>query len=163
GEVMRIDTVIACSFDDSYRAARLLIRVHGRPVGYADLAAEILPTLDHARLLATLDPETIERARSHLIDDLTLAGFPVPDQPADLIVLLDQVRQAELACPRAPVIDGPLVSVAVCTRDRVETIGATLQSLERQTYRNMEVLVVDNAPSSDTTERLVRAHFPHVR
>jgi glycosyltransferase involved in cell wall biosynthesis len=160
-ELTGTDIALAC--EDSYRAARLLIRVHGRPVGYADLAVEMLPTLDRARLLTTLDPETIERASSHLIGDLSLAGFSVADQPIDLNSLLAQTMQAQLACRRAPAIGGPLVSVAICTRDRAETIGATLQSLERQTYRNIEVLVVDNTPSSDATERLVRAAFPYAR
>src|SRR3954469_25688674 len=143
-EIELTDTDLALACEDSYRAARLLIRVHGRPVGYADLAVEMLPTLDRARLLATLDPETIERASSHLIGDLALAGFSVADQSADLNSLLVQTMQAPHACERAPAIDGPLVSVAICTRDCAETIGATLQSLERQTYRNIEVLVVDN-------------------
>src|SRR4051794_24309627 len=89
-EVELTDTDIALACEDSYRAARLLIRVHGRPVGYADLDVEMLPTLDRARLLAMLDPETIECASSHLIGDLALAGFSIADLPADLDSLLVQ-------------------------------------------------------------------------
>ena len=100
---------------------------------------------------------------AHLISDLALAGFSVADQSADLNSLLAQTMQAQLACRRAPASSGPLVSVAICTRDRAETIGATLQSLERQTYRNIEVLVIDNAPSSDATKQLVHADFPLAR
>jgi glycosyltransferase involved in cell wall biosynthesis len=162
-EIELADTQIAFAFDGSYRAARLLIRVHGRPVGYADIAAEMLPTLDRARLIAALDTETIERASSHLLDDLTFAGCSVVDPPADLIGLLDQASRTPLACQRAPITGGPLVSIAICTRDRADSIVATLQSLERQTYRNIEVLVVDNAPTTDATEQLVRADFQYVR
>lgn len=49
----------------------------------------------------------------------------------------------------------PLVTVAVCTRDRTDDLARCLDSLERLRYPNFEVLVVDNAPSSDATLRLV--------
>jgi len=54
------------------------------------------------------------------------------------------------------------VTVAVCTRDRPDPLERLLQSLMRQTREPRAVLVVDNAPSSDATERLVR-RFPGVR
>ena len=53
--------------------------------------------------------------------------------------------------------------MAICTRDRTATISATLDSLERQMYETFEILVVDNAPSTAATERLVRANYPGVR
>jgi len=162
-EIELTDTDIALVCEDSYRTARLLIRVHGQPVGYADLSIDMLSTLDHVGLVAVLDLETIERASSHLIYDLTMAGIVVADQPADLISLLDQAQQAHVACRRATAVIGPLVSVAICTRNRTETIGATLESLARQTYRNIEVLVIDNAPTNDATEQLVHADFPYAR
>src|SRR6476620_9030054 len=71
-EIELTDTDIALVCEDSYRTARLLIRVHGRPVGYADLSIDMLSTLDRAGLIAVLDLETIERASSHLIYDLTM-------------------------------------------------------------------------------------------
>jgi glycosyltransferase involved in cell wall biosynthesis len=49
----------------------------------------------------------------------------------------------------------PLVTVAVCTRDRTDDLARCLDSLERLRYPTFEVLVVDNAPSSDATLRLV--------
>jgi glycosyltransferase involved in cell wall biosynthesis len=162
-EIELTDTHIALACEDSYRMARLLIRVHGQPVGYADLAVDMLPTLDHARLIGALDLETIERASSHLIYDLTMASIVVAGQPTDLISLLDQAQHAQVACRRAPAVSGPLVSVAICTRDRADMIRATLESLERQTYGNIEVLVVDNAPTNDATEQLVHADFPYAR
>src|SRR6476646_2424881 len=87
-EIELTDTHVALACEDLYRAARLLIRVHGQPVGYADLAVDMLHTLDRAQLVSALDLETIERASSHLIYDLTMAGIVVADQPADLISLL---------------------------------------------------------------------------
>ena len=54
-------------------------------------------------------------------------------------------------------------TVAICTRDRAHLLSATLDSLLRQTYRNKEILVVDNAPGDDSAERLVRGRYPSVR
>jgi glycosyltransferase involved in cell wall biosynthesis len=157
------ETHITLACEDSYRAARLLIRVHGQPVGYVDLPIDMLATLDRAQLIGALDLETVERACNHLIYDLTMAGIVVVDQPADLNSLLDQAQHAQIACRRTTAVSGPLVSVAICTRNRSDMIGATLESLERQTYHNIEVLVIDNAPIDDTTKQLVVANFPSVR
>ncbi|WP_022835354.1 glycosyltransferase family 2 protein [Salisaeta longa] len=57
----------------------------------------------------------------------------------------------------------PLVTVAVCTRDRPDALAACLAALQRLRYPAVDLLVVDNAPSSDATERLVRTRFPSVR
>jgi GT2 family glycosyltransferase len=56
--------------------------------------------------------------------------------------------------PAAPA-GGLTVTVAVCTRDRPEELARCLDSLERAAYEDFEVIVVDNAPSSEATRRLV--------
>ncbi len=53
------------------------------------------------------------------------------------------------------------VTVAVCTRDRPDKLERLLRSLLQQRREPRAVLVVDNAPSSDATERVVR-QFPGV-
>ena len=53
--------------------------------------------------------------------------------------------------------DGPLISVIIPARDEEASIGRLLESLERQTYRNIEILVL-NDQSSDRTEEIVREH-----
>ena len=62
--------------------------------------------------------------------------------------------------PRTPSVGdavgpAPTVTVVICTRDRTQDLIRALESLERQTYRNFRVLVVDNAPSDQTTARAV--------
>ena len=57
----------------------------------------------------------------------------------------------------------PLVTVAVCTRDRTDDLARCLDSLSCLDYPALEVLVVDNAPSSNATERLVRTRYPNWR
>lgn len=63
----------------------------------------------------------------------------------------------------ASVLAQPLVSVAVCTRDRTEDLRSCLRSLTGQSYTNIEILVVDNAPTSNATEKLLAQEFPSVR
>ena len=144
-----------------YRAARLLVRVHGRPVGYADVVADLAAPIDRDRILAALDPDVTERALSHLAADLAACGLPAPPKRAGLTAAVE--RAAGLPCAFAQPIDGPLATVAICTRDRAHLLKATIDSLLRQTYRNMEVLLVDNAPSDDAAEQLVRTHYPRLR
>src|SRR2546423_8783649 len=46
----------------------------------------------------------------------------------------------------------PLVTVIVCTRDRPDSLGPTLDSLARQSLRSFEVIVVDQSRSGATRE-----------
>jgi glycosyltransferase involved in cell wall biosynthesis len=55
------------------------------------------------------------------------------------------------------------VTVAVCTRDRTEDLATCLDSLERVDYEGFEILVVDNAPSSEATRLLVERRAGRVR
>ena len=74
----------------------------------------------------------------------TLAGSGLPADPDGWPFLRD--RAALLA-------DAPFISVVVCTRDRVEQIKKCLSRLARQQYPRYEVVVVDNAPTSDALAR----------
>ena len=73
-----------------------------------------------------------------------------------IIELLDRPQQ----CAFAPV---PTLTVAVCTRDRVAGLDACLRALRAAASTGVDLLVVDNAPATDATERLVRERFPEVR
>lgn len=54
------------------------------------------------------------------------------------------------AAPAAPPLE--LVSVVVCTRDRPEALAGCLGPLGRIRFGEFEVVIVDNAPTSDDTE-----------
>ena len=54
--------------------------------------------------------------------------------------------------------DGPLVSVVVPARNAGTTIGTALRGLSAQSWRRLEILVVDNG-STDATEKVVRHHM----
>lgn len=51
----------------------------------------------------------------------------------------------------------PSVTVAVCTRDRPDDLARCLDALQALRYPALELLVIDNAPATADTERLVRA------
>ncbi|HXH06857.1 MAG TPA: glycosyltransferase, partial [Vicinamibacterales bacterium] len=56
----------------------------------------------------------------------------------------------------------PSISVAVCTRDRPDDLARVLEALASLRGPVREILVIDNAPSTDDTQRLV-ARRPGVR
>ncbi|MDZ7697209.1 MAG: glycosyltransferase [Deltaproteobacteria bacterium] len=56
----------------------------------------------------------------------------------------------------------PLVSVAICTRDRSRNLRSCLRSIQNLSYPDLEIMVVDNAPGTDAT-RLVSKQYSNVR
>jgi len=57
----------------------------------------------------------------------------------------------------------PLVTVAICTRDRPAYLSRCLEAVRRLTYHNLDLLIIDNAPKAETTKHLVIENYPHVR
>ena len=53
--------------------------------------------------------------------------------------------------------EGPLISIIIPARDEEASIGRLLDSLSKQTYRNIEILVM-NDQSSDRTREIVQEH-----
>jgi glycosyltransferase involved in cell wall biosynthesis len=49
-------------------------------------------------------------------------------------------------------MDEPLVSIVIPTRNSEKTLPLCLESIRRQTYRNIEVIVVDNFSADSTVE-----------
>ncbi|WP_271986038.1 glycosyltransferase [Pseudoclavibacter terrae] len=56
-----------------------------------------------------------------------------------------------------PIADAPFVSVIVCTRDHTELLTTCLDRIQALDYPDFEVLVVDNAPSTEETRELLAA------
>lgn len=66
-----------------------------------------------------------------------------------------------LALPPADAAD-PSVSVVVCTRERPDQLKRCLDSFQNLSRSPQDILVVDNAPRSDSTRRVV-SRFPDIR
>ncbi len=132
---------------DGRRIARawLLVRLFTEPLGFAVLdlpesglppeavAAEVSARYRDAIALRTGSP------------DLPPGGITVPGTPPFL------ARRAEV------LRDAPPITDVVCTRERPGPLAACLDSVLAQEYPRLRVLVVDNAPVTDATRRVVAA------
>lgn len=126
-----------------------VVRLHGFPVGTVRapvVAGGVTSGALRERIVADLGHAIRER----LVADAL--GSPGP---------LDVDRLTEAAAPELPT-GLPTVTVAVCSRDRPDDLARCLDAL-LQLDLDCEVLVVDNAPSTEDTARLVRDRFPTVR
>jgi O-antigen biosynthesis protein len=147
--VVDFDLLIAeSSWDDgtSGGPVLVLVRVHTSPVGVVSVGLEPGQSVaDHREHLTSMFRDDLDHHRSAFGCSVSLEDQP-PDAPAPCLAH----RGALLA--RAP-----SVSVVVATHDRPELLARCLQSLLTQTYAPLEVVVVDNARSSDATERLLKS------
>ncbi len=114
--------------ESGHRSVRALVREHGETLGYVSIA----------RPPAEVSPADLgEAARSAFGDDL-------------------RAELARRAAARA-VPSPPTVSVVVCTRNRSSILTACLTGLSALRYPALEIVVVDNAPTDDSTQTVVAA------
>jgi O-antigen biosynthesis protein len=162
-DVELTDSATSFVVPPAHHAARLFIRIHACPVGYVDITVEPGEILTYSRILSALGPDTIARATNHLMSDLATVGIYYAQRSAALHGLLEQVAMAQIQCAYRSSRSGRFITVAICTHDRDETLEHTLASLEQQIYTDLNIIVIDNAPSSDATARLIQSRFPQVR
>jgi len=139
---------------ERYGAVRALVRWHGLPLG-----SIAVPVHDGRVTVAALRQAIAEQLHWPLRRCAMLGrlgGDPAPG-----------ASLAELAAaPRPAAYPGPwpTVTVAVCTRDRPHDLARCLHALEQLDYAGeLELIVVENAPRDERTERLVRERFPRMR
>lgn len=103
----------------------------------------------HAAARAALGDHRAARGalNSLFAADALEAPFAPGDRPAS-------IQQAEAEAP-ALHGEGPRVSIVMAARNAAATIVTALRSLTRQTWRNLEIVVVDDG-STDDTAALVR-------
>lgn len=140
---------------EAYPWIRFLVRLHRRPIGYVSLPTEN-GTCARARIVQAV----LEHHSSTLIRHLVREGLidPVPSNGVSIDALF-HLSPPTLSLPTPP----PVVTVAVCTRDRTDNLALCLDSLTHLRYPHLDVLVVDNAPSSEATQTLVASRFPKFR
>ena len=130
-----------------------LVRLHGRPVGLLWLDPE--RTYGPADLRDAIVNRLGGSILDHLVEDGLVAGS-----------LHDFPRALNSPCPRAPAAgDLPVVTVAVCTRNRASQLAPCLDALQSLDYPSdrLDIVIVDNAPADDRTERAVRSRGPRLR
>jgi GT2 family glycosyltransferase len=136
-----------------YVALRGIVKLHGAPLGYID-APIVHGRCSGATLTAITAHQHEEAIVRHLLLDALLDGTFAQRRS-----LLD----SSPACTSADSASRLSLTVAVCTRDRASDLARCLASLERVDYPRLDVLVVDNAPTDNQTQELVRGRHPRVR
>lgn len=138
---------------ERYFFLKALIRLHGVPLGYVQAPI----TLGKCRS-QTLSKLILEQHSESIIRQLLKNGLASPERPENL-QMEDLVN-----LPPAP-FEGeqPLVTVAVCTRDRAEDMKRCLEAITKLDYPHLEILVIDNAPQTEATKELIAQHYPQVR
>lgn len=137
---------------DGYESVQVLVRLHGAPLGYVKA-----PLTVNRCTAATLGRAILDKLSWPILRHLLNDGLAMPSLAGGLRLadLLD-VPHLESRVPL------PLVTIAVCTRDRTADLVLCLEALNRLDYPALDLMVVDNAPTSDATEHLVRS-YPNIR
>ena len=136
-----------------YEHARALVRHLGVPVGYVDLAV-----IDGRVSLESLRRDVAVHYSEAVLRRLIWNRIAMP-VPAEGLFVRDLFGVLSTPGPER----FPLVTVAVCTRDRPEDLARCLATLEALDYPELDLLVVDNAPSDDATQHLVEEQFARIR
>ncbi len=135
------------------------------------------PDGGHARWIGSLDIDTIaghdgqvtvvinrpgeyRRARILLRSGIDPIDFVEADIVDGAVTLTIPDRLRDPAPAGAP----PPISVVLCTRERPDDLAGALASLRTIDYPDFEIVVVDNAPATDATARVIAAAAdPRVR
>jgi len=132
-----------------WSSAHLVVRLHGQPLGTVDV------DLSHG---------SVSPAQVRNLAEAMLTGPVQRHLRADGIDRVDQTcapghlrhRCIEALDPPAP---APLVTVVIPTHNRAGQLRACLDSMLRVTYPALEIVVVDNAPSDNSTRDMVANEF----
>jgi O-antigen biosynthesis protein len=149
-EVELTEPLPQLDYDGHFGRAWILVRLHTEPVGICEF--DLPPEGLHPERLAALiwselsAPVGMRFAAAGLDRPVTLtsAGLPVAAESWPFL----RTRSAVMA-------EAPFISVIICTRDRPEQIRKCLSRLAGQQYPQYEVVVVDNAPTSDALRAVV--------
>lgn len=138
---------------EGYMGVQGLVRLHGVPLGYVKA-----PVTLNRCTAATLGKLILEQHNQAIINQLLKNGL-ASERGLNGLTLEDLID-----LPPAE-YDGewPLVTVAVCTRDRPDDMKLCLEAISRLDYPHLDILVVDNAPQTEATKELITAHYPQVR
>ena len=139
---------------EDYMGLRVLVRLHGTPLGH------VKAKISNGRCTAeTLTRLILDEFNWEIICQSLRNGLVSQRPSADAFTL-----DALLDLPAAEYAgEWPLVTVAVCTRDRPEDIKLCLDAIQQLDYPRLDILVVGNAPKTTATKDLIDTDYPQVR
>jgi glycosyltransferase involved in cell wall biosynthesis len=126
--------------------ALLLVRLCTEPLGLVEVPVPADPAQVAALVWAALGGAINRRV-------VAAGGEPLDALGPDGIALPGTVGW--LAQREELLAAAPGISVVLCTRDRAERLAPCLDRLRAQAYPDVEIVVVDNAPTTRAVERLV--------
>lgn len=140
-------------------AVRVLVRVHRRPIALVEV---VVPpeglSPEHVRKALV---DALPAAAAHLVVETpAVVPSPLGSTPFDLTTSTWMSKRRKI------VDDGPAMTILISTRDRPDSLLRCLESIADLEYKNFDVIVVDNAPSTDATCRAIaewRDAHPEVR
>lgn len=140
------------------------------PLGEMTIDIQRLP-LRGRQILSEVLPEIVPVVKSYLMKagsekararDQMAMQLKTSLSLGELVSISQPLHELELALDDAVSNCRETTSIVVCTRNRPDSLIRCLISLQRLTTQPYEMIVVDNAPSSDATMQLV-ASFPGVQ
>jgi len=138
------------------RSARVLVRLHGTPLGVLDTdwhgsetAPEALAERAWRKFGAAID--------AHVMDDCLAPTSPGSEAPAGSLGAPRCVRERLEFSARAP-----FASIVIGTRERPDGLAATLDTVLALEYPRFEIIVVDNAATTDRTRTLLELRYADV-
>jgi glycosyltransferase involved in cell wall biosynthesis len=137
-----------------YSFLQALVRVHGSPIGYVRM-----PVINGSCSRSDIANAILEKHASPIIQQLLFEGLSRNISPG-FRSITDLLRNQQ---PANMPLSGPLVTVVVCTRDNTALLSACLESLSRLDYPNLDIVIIDNAPVSDSTKCLVTTKYQNMR
>jgi GT2 family glycosyltransferase len=141
--------------EDNIAPALVLVRLHGQPIGTVLVDAPG-GTVDESTCFKVAWTSLETEISRHLAADGLPFEAQVPGRPDGRAPWCE--RQA------VPIPEpAPSVTVLVATRERQVLLASCLDALSELDYPNFDVVVVDNAPATDQTERLIADKYPDVR
>lgn len=150
---------------DNYSELWVVTELHRIPLGIIKISLSD-NTVSASRLKKLIVQQLGQAIFEHLLIDAALDPQGRPNSLAGWESLL-----AGLAAPieechyfsRFALAFQPSISLVICTRNRTASLARLLNSVEQLIYPDFEVLVIDNAPTDNSTAELLAVSFPHFR
>lgn len=140
---------------------------HNIPLGQQVILADQLP-MSPTELINLAVQAITPAIGSHLLEQGFKAALPVisknpaRNSPPEFQALLALAQPLAKLEQHFSYLNNETISVLICTRNRPEQLERCLRSLQSLSPFPHEIIVIDNAPSSDATQQLV-AKIPEVK
>jgi glycosyltransferase involved in cell wall biosynthesis len=138
---------------DRYGSAFVLARLHAEPIGVVTVGLG-----DQGVSAGQLARRLWGELSKPIVERFVAAGLAAPAELTDAGLAAEPDTWPFLRNRAATLADAPSISVVLCTRDRPAQLEKCLERLAHLVYPRFEVVVVDNAPTSDAVQIIVESY-----